>query len=483
MKNLTRIDENTLSIENPNSVDVKLFANGNVPIEQVAIDEAVSLTDIQSSINDLDDFFGEIKGNINKISISPDFHKGKGIPIGTTISTTGFIIPKAIGTDINCGVCFVTTDVTIDEFEKLGKSLDDKLRYIFFEGGRDIALDEKQRESILREGIVGLQRTKNNHDKGILKSYKVEIDEFKSHNNSFETCDCFSFDNYVKGSGNISHDTQIGSIGGGNHFVEIQKISEIFDRKTCYNWGVKNNYIGIMAHSGSVGLGATVGNYFEDIAKSIWPSNKLKPVNGFYILPSTGKYSKFIDKYMSAMGNASNFAVVNRLFLILMAAEAFSKTLNRKIKLNFVYDAPHNLVWKNENDFIHRKGTMPSEITEDFPDGHPVLVPGSMGDSSWILKGQGNIHSLCSSAHGAGRIKARGERVKVSDDEIKKLRIITKIDPNRIFRKDVLKEFYNTLKEEAPSCYKDSTPIIETLVNSGTASRVARLEPLMTIKG
>lgn len=492
MSKLVRIDANLNKIENPHGVDISVFANDGVEVENSAVDEAAALAEISLSCERLSehDFFGDIKGSLEKIAISPDFHKGAGIPVGTTIKTNGFVMPRAVGGDICCGMRFTMTDVSIKEFNSIGKKLDQELRRVFFEGGRNIALDEIQRSALLREGLVGLVAERKRHDVGVLS----QIDEaylqenlLRSHYSSFKTADHFSFSDYICAGGGVSYDSQIGSIGGGNHFVELQEIEKTFDQKSSKDWGLNPGMVSIMAHSGSIGLGSIVGAYFEEQAKKIWPKNVKAPLNDFFLLPTTGKHKSLAESYFSAMGNAANFAIANRLFLTVMVKNAMETVLKRKVRLHHVYDAPHNLVTEcGEHAFLHRKGTMPAEITKEFPDGHPVIVPGSMGDLSWILKGLGNTASLCSSAHGAGRIRSRGVSRHINLEEIERIRIVSKIDPDdhrHKSRPDILEKYWKALAEEAPSSYKSSTPVVATLVDAGTTSRVCSLRPLLTIKG
>jgi tRNA-splicing ligase RtcB len=186
------------------------------------------------------------------------------------------------------------------------------------------------------------------------------------------------------------------------------------------------------------------------------------------------------------MGNAANFAFANRLFLGLMVVRALSEALGRAVEARLVYDAPHNLVWdEGGHRMIHRKGACPADGSSgdaDFPSGHPVIIPGSMGASSYVLRGHGSVASLCSGCHGAGRSAPRQQGRRGSAAELEPLRVVTKVDGKRL-RRDVRAEWERALLEEAPSRYKDVTPVIETVVGGGVAGKVARLWPLLTIKG
>ncbi len=198
------------------------------------------------------------------------------------------------------------------------------------------------------------------------------------------------------------------------------------------------------------------------------------------------------------MRNAANFAFANRLLLGLMTIRVLSEVIGRTIQAQLVYDAPHNLIWEGPEDrFLHRKGACPaigsdpSQPTSPFRyTGHPVLIPGSMGAASYVLAGQGNAAALCSACHGAGRALSRGKSRRIDQqtyaDTTAKLRVVTAIDPTAAdvrLRRDVLAEYHNRLKEEGPFAYKDVTPVVQTVEDAGIARRVARMWPLLTIKG
>ncbi len=356
---LKRIDPFRVQIDTPN-MDTTLFASEDVYLDTKSVEEIVEFSSINKSIDDLRGNYLDEAAHIHRCILTPDFHRGAGIPIGTVLDCRGLMIPKAIGSDIGCGMRLITTDVTMDEFNKMGTSFDALLRYIFFEGGRGISLSEKQRREMFLNGVQGLLEEK--HDtKGIWKYWdksQQEYDIMKTHLlGAVPTSTIFSHDDYMKGSSDgFTYDAQIGSIGGGNHFVEIQKIDEIFDGATARQWDLKKNTVAVMVHTGSVSIGHNVGNHFTDMAYKNYPTEHKNPECGFFILPDDENG----QKYMDAMANAANFAYVNRLFLGLMVKRALSETLKRDVEFKLVYDAPHNMVWKENDSFIHRKGACPA---------------------------------------------------------------------------------------------------------------------------
>lgn len=191
------------------------------------------------------------------------------------------------------------------------------------------------------------------------------------------------------------------------------------------------------------------------------------------------------------MGNAANFAFANRLFLGLMALQAIEEASGRRIASRLVYDAPHNLVFRSGDAMLHRKGATPAHGPggTDWL-GKPVIIPGSMGASSFLLAGTGNEGALESACHGAGRALSRGRAAHVSADvfarAIDKLRVVGPIDPRSpslARRRDILEKYEKRIMEEAPYAYKAVEPVVDAVERASVARKVARLWPLCTVKG
>jgi len=434
--------------------------------------------------------------------LTPDFHRGSGIPVGTVIDARGFVIPGAVGNDVCCGMRLLATDVTREELAPRVLALEKRLRAIFFQGKRDIPLSPRQREALLRDGLGGLHEAAgDNAGTGIWRSYdrrQQEQDLARVHfGGALPARGTFAFDAWIQSSGaRDGRDIQIGSVGGGNHFVEIQAVEEILDGASAYAFGLPRGAVTVMAHSGSVGLGHMVGGYFDERARALYPAGMPHPKHGFYVLPAEGPHAREAAQYLDAMRNAANFAFANRLFLGLMAVRAISETIGREVSARLVYDAPHNLVWEEgEGRFLHRKGATPALGADGGTGpfgytGHPVIIPGSMGASSYVLAGEGNAGALCSACHGAGRSLTRGRSGHVDEAtyaaSMEKVRVVTPIDPDSPAvrtRRDILAKYHQRLKEEAPFAYKPITPVVQTVEDAGVARRVARLFPLVTVKG
>jgi tRNA-splicing ligase RtcB len=495
------------SLKNKHDFKISIFKNDDVIVDKNAFEELDNLLKLSETIEKIKDkekdFFDIEKPEISEVVLTPDFHKGSGIPIGTVLLTKGFIVPQAVGNDVNCGMRFYTTNLSEDKIFNNFEKLEKKLRHIFFEGGRDIPMCKNQRESIFREGLTGIHETyKYSKGKGIWKYYDSNEQEKELSNvNNFgtiKTNKTFGLEDFI-GNDNLTYDNQTGSIGGGNHFVEVQKVCEIFDPQTSYAFGLKKDQVVIMLHTGSVSIGHLTGSYFKDIMKEIYPKSLSHPENGIYLLPDSEKYKEQWDLFWSSLANSANFAFANRLFLGLMVKKAITEEIG-ELEMKLLYDASHNLVWEqnidNKKAFLHRKGACPARGMEQMKGtnfefyGEPVIIPGSMGSSSYILAGTGNRDSLFSASHGAGRMLSRGEALKYSDEEFKafieNFKIITPLDPKSQIvknRADILNKWKEDLKKEAPFAYKNITPVIQTHIDNNLARPVARLEPLFTIKG
>ncbi|MCU0683687.1 MAG: RtcB family protein [Polyangiaceae bacterium] len=506
---LERLDPFRSSVSNPYDIPVTLFAGADVPIEAEGIAQLRSFLDLQRTLDELwareqkgqiAPFWGEGAGRIERVVLTPDFHRGAGIPVGTVALTRGFVIPAAVGNDVCCGMRLLATDVRADELDAHAPALARRLRELFFEGQRDIPMSPRQREALLRDGLFGLWDTSgDNAGRGIWAYYdaRTQGDDLvrADRQGSLSAKAIFGFDKFVRSSGEIDgRDPQIGSVGGGNHFVELQRVDELYE-STATDWGLGKNKVTVMVHTGSVGLGHMVGGHFCDQARRDFAPGVAHPDHGFYPLPAWGPRQGGAAAYLDALKNAANFAFGNRLFLGLMAIRAISEVLGRAVEHRLVYDAPHNLIWeRGEGRYLHRKGATPAEGPAGggpfATTGRPVLVPGSMGASSYVLAGHGDESALASACHGAGRALDRRASAQVDEETYRRalapLRVVTPLDPDAPavrLRADVLAKYHRRVKEEAPYAYKDVGPVIRTVEDAGVARRIARLWPLMTVKG
>lgn len=475
-----RLDSNRMTAEDA-PFPLTLFANEQVKVERKAFEELDGLARLAGIMDAyygaVPELFGQAP-SIEHVAITPDFHKGTGIPIGTSLKTAGGYFPKAMGSDIGCGMAlFVINDIRREDIEAHKSALIQRLRHIFWGGGRNIPFNREQRRAIFMSGISGLLSTAS--DAGGVWEY---LERFKSTLSGqaapeFAVKCSQAFDVFC-GSANSTYDSQAGSIGGGNHFVELQYVKSIKNGYLASQAGIRDDSLLIMAHSGSLSVGSTASFHIEDALRRSYPKHLKKPYMDFY--PVAARDESTSREVMALIGNAANFSAVNRLMLGLMVVKAVSEVIRPVEKLRMVYDACHNSIEALPDErFIHRKGACRANV------GDPVIIPGSMGASSFLMSGLGNEESLCSSCHGAGRALSRGESMKSFDAAFEEFMnaftVVSSVDFATL-RADVKKKKLEDLKQEAPFAYKSITPVIETVIDSGIAKPVAELFPLMTLK-
>ena len=503
---LVRLDSTRLKVVNRPGVDVTLFANEQVPVESSAVDELVAVTGLRHTVEELaehDPKFFDRPPEMTKVSVTPDFHKGVGIPIGTVMATRGFLVPQAIGNDINCGMRLHVTSLKADQLAGRLDDLESRCRHIYFEGGRSIPMTRVQRQALFSDGLTGLlgavPRSQTDGLWSLFHESPIERDLERVHAaGTMRAGRVFGLDDFLGPREGLSRDGQIGSIGGGNHFVEVQRVARIIDGPTAHAWGLKEGLVTIMVHSGSLSIGHHCGSHFRDVLRTVFPKNVRRPENGIFLLPEGERHREALELFWDAMSNAANFAFANRLFLALMAVKGLRESCGR-FDASLLYDAPHNLVWREELDgraiFLHRKGACPARGFDAMAGtpfayyGEPVLVPGSMGASSFILAGRGNPDALWSASHGAGRAMSRGDALHGNDAAfeafLKSFRVVTPVDfrrPDIKMRRDIVEKKLDDIKKEAPFAYKGIGPVVNTIAEAGMAHPVAELAPLMTVK-
>ena len=497
--NLIRKNTNVLEPDKDLGFPVRVFANDQVQIERGAVqelDQALTLAKTVDQLNSAHPDWFDAPPRIVDVAVTPDFHKGAGIPIGTVLRTSGFLVPQGPGKDVNCGMCLYRTDLKSDQVKSHLPELTKLARYVYFEGGRHIPMCRTQRQAMFKDGLLGLLDTaKMTKREGLWSLFDsdnqgADLDRVDG-NGAMMTEGILGLDDFL-GSDDLTYDSQIGSIGGGNHFSEVQRVSKIHDSKLAYQWGLKPDQVVVMVHSGSLGVGHLTGNRFSDLSRSIYPTDMKHPDNGLYVLPDSERFKKERDAFLTSFSNAANFAYANRMFLALMMFKVLQEGAKCQ-DFRLVYGSGHNLIWNENNTWLHRKGACTARGPEQMVgtpfeySGEPVIIPGSMGSSSFLLVGKGHAESSSSASHGAGRALSRGEAMRLDPDaEFKKITVVTPVDPDRADfkrRPDILRKWQEEMMQECPGAYKNIGPIIQTQVNAGIASVVAEMEPLFTVKG
>ena len=418
----------------------------------------------------------------------PDIHWGYGFCIGGVCATDpdegGVISPGGVGYDINCGVRLVRSDLTESDVRPHLKSLMDELfRNVPAGVGRSgkYSFPPRELKRLMAEGPAYLRR------RDLATASDLEHTEAGG---CLEGAD----PDQVSARALERGRAQCGTLGAGNHFLEVQVVDAVFDEPAARSMGLAQGMVCVMIHSGSRGLGYQV---CDDALRALRKAPRKYGIE----LPDRQLVCAPIDSpegrsYLGAMQAAANFAWCNRQLLMWQARESFERIFGRSweaLKMNLVYDVAHNIAKFEQHTiggiskrvWVHRKGA-----TRAFPAGHPevpdafrsvgqpVLIPGDMGRASWVLVGsQGSMEQTFGSAcHGAGRMMSRKAAVRHAqgrriDEELR----AEGIEPRA--------HSWRGLAEEQPAAYKDVDLVVEVVHHANLARKVARMRPIGVVKG
>lgn len=414
----------------------------------------------------------------------PDIHWGYGFPIGGVAAMDihdGVISPGGVGYDINCGVRLA---IIPEEFRLLKEKEKKKLiQKIFTLVPSGIGKGQKATKGLSQADYkhIAEQGARWSVEQGFGFPYDLEFIE--SHG-VIKGADINSVSKHAQERGK----DQLGSIGSGNHFVEIGAIQKLFRPEVAAAWGVEEGQIYILIHSGSRGFGHqicqdTLNTFIKKGYAEGLPDRQLvaAPIN-----------SEDGQRYFTAMATAANYAFNNRQQILHEVREAFHEVLGTpKEKIRLIYDVCHNIAKYEEHEYqgktikvcVHRKGATrafgpgsPELNTNYQKTGQPVLVPGDMGTASHLMVGTGNPLTWCSSCHGAGRARSRHKSLKAWKGR----------EPVEHMAKQgvkVLASSYRTIAEEMPDAYKDVDAVVAAVDQANLAKMVARLKPHLVIKG
>ena len=421
----------------------------------------------------------------------PDVHSGYGFCIGNVAAfdmddEEAIISPGGVGFDINCGVRLIRTnlmedDVSGDTRDQLAQALYDHIPVGVGTEGL-IPVTEEEIDDILENGI----------DWAIEKGYAWQEDkDFCEENGRMLTADKEKVSNKAKKRGL----NQIGTLGGGNHYTEVQVVEEIYDEAAASKMGIQSvGQVMIMIHTGSRGLGHQVAS--EAVQKMDKAMHRDKIRTNDRQLACTRINSKEGKDYLAAMSAASNYAFVNRSVITYLARRAFEKVFEKTpedMEMNLIYDVCHNVAkiethivdGQEKTLLVHRKGATrafpPNHpmIPEQYKDiGQPALIGGTMGTCSYVLVGtpSGMIDTFGSTCHGAGRALSRNASRKRLDSKqilqhLKKRNICIRVSNPKL------------ITEEAPESYKDVSEVVDTCHEAGISKKAVKLRPIAVIKG
>ena len=457
-------------------VPVRIFATREL-LEQVMGDKS-----LEQAVNAT-----TLPGLVGAVVVMPDMHQGYGFPIGGVAATEyprGVISPGAIGYDINCGVRLLASSI---EYESVKKDMDMLATALnqFCPSGVGkagvIKVNLKELEAVLRDGSAW----------ALKNGYATQADlDRTEESGTIKGANPASLSDRAKQRGL----TQIGSMGAGNHFVEVDVIEKIFDEKAANAMGLQEGMLAVQIHCGSRGLGHQVcTDYVREFQGAVQKYGINLPDRELVCAPMDSPEGQ---AYLGAMSAAANFAFVNRQLLAYSARRAFEQTLAGKTKkwhLHQVYDIAHNMGKIETHEIegtkmkvcVHRKGATrafgpgsPGLPPEYQAIGQPVIIPGSMGTASWVLTGTKSsmLRSFGSTCHGAGRLMSRTKAKKIVRGDV----LRQELEQQGIH---VRAGSLAGLAEEAPLAYKDVDAIVETVSSAGIAKKVARLKPVAVIKG
>jgi tRNA-splicing ligase RtcB (3'-phosphate/5'-hydroxy nucleic acid ligase) len=419
----------------------------------------------------------------------PDGHEGYGFPIGGVAATDyeeGVISPGGVGYDINCGVRLLWTNLSEQDVRpklpQLAEAIFANVPSGLGSRRKDFSISSRDQDSLVTEGVQWLI------NKGLGWAQDSEHCEEKGH---MPNANPDKVSTTAKSRGL----TQIGTLGSGNHFLEIQKVDKILDPEAAKTFGLTHEgQVTVMIHCGSRGYGHQVcSDYLRVMEHAIQKYKIVLPDRELACAP--GKSSEAKD-YIEAMACAVNYAFCNRHAIMHWVRQSFQQVYHQdaeKFGLKLVYDVAHNIAkvethqidGGNKKVWVHRKGATRAfpagheAVPEDYrPKGQPVLIPGSMGTSSWVLVGTKKAMDLTfgSTAHGAGRMMSRAAaKRQFWGGEIK----------NALEKRGIVVRSASAmvLAEEADLAYKNVDVVADVSDRVGIATKVARLVPLAVVKG
>ncbi|VVB82350.1 tRNA-splicing ligase RtcB [uncultured archaeon] len=457
---LKKISENIYEIpaEDGMKVPARIFASENI-LENIEKDKTLE------QVKNVAHLPGILKYSI----ALPDAHQGYGFSIGGVAAFDlgqGVISPGGVGYDINCSVRLLKTNLKKEDIIKKQKEVVEKLYEKIPSGvgrGSKFQITRKELNKLL-EG--GAKYVVDNLKMGVKEDYLHTEEEgnLKEADSSKVSEKAIN-----RGIG------QLGTIGAGNHFLEVQYVDEIFEDKIAKELGIKKGQVTIMIHCGSRGLGHQVASDYIQLMEKEYGFKDL-PDRELINAPIKSKLGK---DYYSAMCAAANFAFANKQIITHWIREEMERIFPN-VKIDVVYDVCHNIAkfeeqiidGKKKKVCVHRKGA-----TRAF-NKQPVIIPGSMGTASYLLIGTKKAEELTfgSTVHGAGRVSSRSSALRnLRGEEIKK-----EMNESGI---EVKAGSWKSLAEEAPEAYKDIDEVVRVVDDLGISKKVARLKPLAVVKG
>ena len=453
-----------------------------VPARVFADEELLAAIASDRSLEQLQNV-ATLPGVVEAALAMPDIHQGYGFPVGGLAATEapdGVVSPGGVGYDINCGVRLLAAPFSAEELGDRREALVHAIsRAVPAGAGRDgaLALRGERLDKVLREGAQAVVR-----EHGLGTADDVERTESAGRLPGAEPA-------LVSPRARERGRTQLGTLGSGNHFVEVQRVDRVLDADAAAAFGLREGQVTVLIHSGSRGLGHQVcTDYVRTMDSALARHGIRLPDRQLSCAPLSSVEGL---EYMAAMAAAANFAWANRQAIAHRIREAIETAVGRREAdgTRQVYDVAHNVAKVERHGgrdvCVHRKGATRAfppgsdDIPAEYRDaGQPVFIPGSMGTSSFVLAGRAASmeRSFGTTCHGAGRRLSRtGARKQIGGAELRRqledAGIVVRSPSNR------------GLAEEAPFAYKDVERVVDVVERAGLAARVAQLRPLGVVKG
>ncbi len=463
----------------PRSTKPGMLADALIYADARLLEQIVQDLSVEQAMN-----VAFLPGIVGRSLAMPDIHQGYGFPIGGVAATDlhkGVVSPGGVGFDINCGVRLLGSSLTKDDVTpKLRELVNQLFRDVPSGTGSEgfLKCSFKDLDQVLERGAAWV----------VERGYGDAVDvEFCEESGQMDGAEPAKVSDRAKQRGR----TQLGTLGSGNHFLEVQYVQSIFEPEIAERFGLAEGQVVVLIHCGSRGLGHQVCTDYLKVMNEAMPRYDISlPDRQLACVPSQSPEGK---AYLAAMAAAANFAWANRQAITHFTRGSFERIYGKDARLRVVYDVAHNIakrerhrVGEGQKDvLVHRKGATRSfpagseYIPQAYKDvGQPVLIPGSMGTASYVLVGteramEETFGTVC---HGAGRAMSRTAAKKGRDARIE----TKKLEEQGIFLRA---ETRDGILEEVPEAYKDIDAVVDVVHNAGLARKVARLRPMGVIKG
>ncbi len=463
----------------PRSTKPGMLTDALIYADERLLEQIVKDLSIEQAMN-----VAFLPGIVGRSLAMPDIHQGYGFPIGGVAATDlhkGVISPGGVGFDINCGVRLLAGTLRKDEVTpKLRELVNQLFRDVPSGTGSQgfVECSWRDLDEVLARGAAWV----------VEHGYGEAADvEFCEESGQMDGADPAKVSDRAKQRGR----TQIGTLGSGNHFLEVQYVQKVFEPEIAERFGLAEDQVVVLIHCGSRGLGHQVcTDYLKLMNEAMRRYGITLPDRQLACVPSQSPEGK---DYLAAMAAAANYAWANRQAITHFARKSFAKTFGEAARLRVVYDVAHNIAKRErhrvgageEEVLVHRKGA-----TRSFPAGspfiphayrdagQPVLIPGSMGTASYVLVGTARAmeETFGTVCHGAGRAMSRTAAKKGRDARVE----TKKLEEQGIILRA---ETRDGILEEVPEAYKDIDAVVDVVHNAGLARKVARLRPIGVIKG